>query len=136
MPPIQNPTNNTLDPQAVLVTEEELEAEVLGLDRDTDIAILQVSIDDLTGMRLDAGYFVPSPFLLTRAREMVGVRLDSGDFLSLSRQARRMLDEAGFPVTVARVVDRDAIIHNTETTTVAGAKAETVSCGMTWWSPC
>ncbi len=35
--------------------------------------------------------------LRRRGHEMVGIRLDSGDFLELSRQARRMLDKAGFP---------------------------------------
>ena len=34
--------------------------------------------------------------LRRRGFEMVGVRLDSGDFVDLSRQARRMLDAAGF----------------------------------------
>jgi len=35
--------------------------------------------------------------LRERGSEMVGIRLDSGDLLSLSIDARRMLDEAGFP---------------------------------------
>jgi nicotinate phosphoribosyltransferase len=34
--------------------------------------------------------------LRARGREMQGIRLDSGDLLQLSRQARRRLDEAGF----------------------------------------
>ncbi len=34
--------------------------------------------------------------LRRRGHEMVGVRLDSGDFIELSREARRMLDAAGF----------------------------------------
>src|SRR5262249_7231917 len=35
--------------------------------------------------------------LRKRGHEMVGVRLDSGDRVALSIEARRMLDEAGFP---------------------------------------
>lgn len=35
--------------------------------------------------------------LRAQGREMIGIRLDSGDLAYLSIQARRMLDEAGFP---------------------------------------
>ncbi len=35
--------------------------------------------------------------LRRRGHEMAGIRLDSGDFVSLSRDARGMLDDAGFP---------------------------------------
>ena len=35
--------------------------------------------------------------LRERGYEMLGVRLDSGDLVELSREARRLLDEAGFP---------------------------------------
>jgi nicotinate phosphoribosyltransferase len=35
--------------------------------------------------------------LRAKGHELVGVRIDSGDLAYLSRQARRMLDEAGFP---------------------------------------
>ncbi len=35
--------------------------------------------------------------LRRRGHEMAGIRLDSGDFVNLSREARRMLDDAGFP---------------------------------------
>ncbi len=35
--------------------------------------------------------------LREKGHELVGVRLDSGDLAFLSREARRMLDEAGFP---------------------------------------
>jgi nicotinate phosphoribosyltransferase len=36
-------------------------------------------------------------FLRSQGKEMVGIRLDSGDLAWLSREARRLLDEAGFP---------------------------------------
>ncbi|HXV28002.1 MAG TPA: nicotinate phosphoribosyltransferase [bacterium] len=35
--------------------------------------------------------------LRSRGHEMVGIRLDSGDLADLSREARKILDEAGFP---------------------------------------
>lgn len=35
--------------------------------------------------------------LRSRGHELVGIRLDSGDIAYLSKEARRMLDEAGFP---------------------------------------
>jgi nicotinate phosphoribosyltransferase len=36
-------------------------------------------------------------WLRAQGREMLGIRLDSGDLAWLSQQARKMLDEAGFP---------------------------------------
>lgn len=36
-------------------------------------------------------------WLRGQGKEMIGIRLDSGDLAWLSQQARRMLDEAGFP---------------------------------------
>jgi len=38
--------------------------------------------------------------LRERGHEMVGIRLDSGDLAYLSREARRLLDDAGFPDAV------------------------------------
>jgi nicotinate phosphoribosyltransferase len=43
-----------------------------------------------------------------RGQEMIGIRLDSGDLAYLSIEARRMLDEAGFPnATIAASNDLD-----------------------------
>jgi nicotinate phosphoribosyltransferase len=49
--------------------------------------------DTLTGVKnaIEAGRS-----LRERGHRMAGIRLDSGDLLSLSREARRLLDEAGF----------------------------------------
>ena len=41
---------------------------------------------------------------------LLGIRLDSGDFVTLSRQARQLLDQAGFP-TAAIVVSGDLDEH-------------------------
>jgi len=39
-------------------------------------------------------------WLRSQGKELVGIRLDSGDLAWLSQEARRMLDEAGFPEAV------------------------------------
>src|SRR6185436_9018918 len=61
--------------------------------------------------------------LRERGYEMAGVRLDSGDLAYLSIEARRLLDEAGFPKTsivasndldenvIASLKDQDAAIN-------------------------
>jgi len=53
--------------------------------------------DTLEGVRhaIEAGRW-----LREHGHEMIGIRLDSGDLAALSVQARRMLDEAGFPKAV------------------------------------
>lgn len=53
--------------------------------------------DTLEGVRraIDVGHR-----LRERGHEMVGIRLDSGDLAFLSIEARRLLDEAGFPKAV------------------------------------
>jgi nicotinate phosphoribosyltransferase len=39
-------------------------------------------------------------WLRTQGKELIGIRLDSGDLAWLSQEARRLLDEAGFPKAV------------------------------------
>jgi nicotinate phosphoribosyltransferase len=45
--------------------------------------------------------------------QLLGIRLDSGDFVALSRQSRQLLDEAGFPAA-AIVVSGDLDEHRIE----------------------
>ncbi len=60
-----------------------------------DRAILLVdTYDTLAGVRRAA---VVARELAASGHRLVGIRLDSGDLLSLSREARTILDEAGFP---------------------------------------
>lgn len=50
--------------------------------------------------------------LRASGHEPVGIRIDSGDITSLSRQARKMLDEAGFPkakITISNALDENII---------------------------
>ena len=52
---------------------------------------------ELEAFRKYAELFPTSCLLLVDTYEPAGIRLDSGDLAYLSREARRMLDEAGFP---------------------------------------
>jgi nicotinate phosphoribosyltransferase len=66
--------------------------------------------------------------LRTRGSELNGIRLDSGDLAYLSRQARIMLDEAGFP-KVAIVASNDLDEHLITTLKQQGAKIDTWGIG-------
>jgi nicotinate phosphoribosyltransferase len=51
-------------------------------------------------------------WLRERGHELAGIRLDSGDIAALSREARRMLDAAGFPgvkILASNEIDEQAI---------------------------
>src|SRR5512138_1113660 len=51
-------------------------------------------------------------WLRAHGKELVGIRLDSGDLAWLSQEARRMLDEAGFPdasILASNELDEDVI---------------------------
>ena len=66
--------------------------------------------------------------LRAEARELLGVRLDSGDLAHLSIEARRMLDEAGFPdvkITASNDLDEHLIgsLHE------QGARIDTFGVG-------
>lgn len=58
--------------------------------------------------------------LREKGYEMVGIRLDSGDLAELSKQARRMLDEAGFP-KAAIVASNELDEHRIEALKEQGA---------------
>ena len=52
--------------------------------------------------------------LRAKGKEPVGIRLDSGDLAYLSKKARKMLDEAGFPnaiIVASNDLDADTIWH-------------------------
>ena len=61
-----------------------------------DSTILLVDTYDTLGSGLPNAITVARE-LRGRGHELVGIRIDSGDLAYLSREARRMLDEAGFP---------------------------------------
>lgn len=79
----------------VLAFDSELEAfETYAEAMPNNCVFLVDTYDSLTGVRhaVEIGRK-----LRERGHEMIGVRLDSGDLAWLSREARRILDEAGFP---------------------------------------
>jgi len=61
----------------------------------TDTVLLVDTYDTLRGVR----NAIEAVEELTGRKELKGVRMDSGDMLSLSKEARRILDEAGFNST-------------------------------------
>ncbi|MEM3957063.1 MAG: nicotinate phosphoribosyltransferase [Thermoproteota archaeon] len=61
----------------------------------TDTVLLVDTYDTLRGVR----NAIKAVEELTGKKELKGVRMDSGDMLSLSKEARRILDEAGFSST-------------------------------------
>lgn len=61
----------------------------------TDTVLLVDTYDTLRGVR----NAIEAVEELTGRKELKGVRMDSGDMLSLSKEARRILDEAGFNAT-------------------------------------
>jgi len=61
----------------------------------TDTVLLVDTYDTLRGVRNT----IEAVEELTGRKELKGVRMDSGDMLSLSKEARRILDEAGFNAT-------------------------------------
>ncbi len=66
--------------------------------------------------------------LRRQGHEMAGLRLDSGDFVSLSREARRMLDEAGFPAASV-VASNDLDEYRIERLKAAGAAIDVWGVG-------
>ncbi len=57
-----------------------------------------VFLVDTYGTREGIGHAIEAArWLRSQGKELIGIRLDSGDLAWLSQEARRMLDEAGFP---------------------------------------
>ncbi|TWU22536.1 Nicotinate phosphoribosyltransferase pncB2 [Novipirellula galeiformis] len=76
--------------------------------------------DSLNGVRNAISVAIE---LRNQGHEMIGIRLDSGDILSLSKQARVMLDEAGF--SEAKIVaSNDLDEHEIERLKRAGAEVD------------
>jgi nicotinate phosphoribosyltransferase len=76
------------------------------------------TFDTLNGVKkaIEMGHW-----LREKGHQLVGIRLDSGEFISLSQQARQMLDEAGFEQ--ARIVaSNDLDEHLIDDLKMAGTK--------------
>jgi nicotinate phosphoribosyltransferase len=91
-----------------------------------DSAILLIdSYDTLEGARKAV---IVARELAARGQALAGVRLDSGDLLALSREVRRILDQAGFP-GVRIVVSGGLDEHDIETLLAAGAPVDAFGVG-------
>jgi nicotinate phosphoribosyltransferase len=89
------PVSGTMAHSFVTAFSDELEAFRAYASAFPDSAILLIdSYDTLEGARKAV---TVARELAARGQALAGVRLDSGDLLALSRDVRRILDEAGFP---------------------------------------
>ncbi len=89
------PVSGTHAHSWVMVFDTELEAfETYARVLPNNCTFLVDTYDTLEGVRhaIEAGRG-----LRERGHEMIGIRIDSGDLAWLSKQARQLLDEAGFP---------------------------------------
>jgi nicotinate phosphoribosyltransferase len=91
---------------------------------DTSILLLD-TYDTLEGARKAA---VVAGELAAQGHQLVGVRLDSGDLLHLSRDVRRILDAAGFPA-VRILVSGGLDEHDVERLLAAGAPIDAFGVG-------
>jgi len=87
--------------------------------------LLLDSYDTIEGARKAA---VVAREMAAEGKALSGVRLDSGDLLLLSRQVRRILDEAGFPA-VRIVVSGGLDEHDVEALLAAGAPIDAFGIG-------
>jgi nicotinate phosphoribosyltransferase len=116
------PVKGTLAHSWVMCFDHELEAFKTYAEAMPNNCLLLVdTYDTLEGVRnaIEAGRM-----LRGRGQELAGIRLDSGDLARLSIEARRMLDEAGFPDAVI-VGSNDLDEH-----LIAGLKAQGATIGM------
>jgi nicotinate phosphoribosyltransferase len=90
-----------------------------------DAILLLDTYDTLEGARKAT---VVAGELAAQGRQLAGVRLDSGDLLRLSREVRRILDEAGFPA-VRILVSGGLDEHDIERLLAAGAPIDAFGVG-------
>ena len=90
-------------------------------------SILLVDTYDTLGSGLPNALVVARE-LRERGHELRGIRIDSGDLAYLSRQARHMLDEAGFP-GVKVVVSNDLDEHVIESVRHEGGRVDVYGAG-------
>lgn len=89
------PVSGTHAHSWIMSFETELEAFEAYADAFPDQCIFLVdTYDTLNGVK---NAIKVGEILRTKGKEMVGIRIDSGDLAYFSSQARQMLDEAGFP---------------------------------------
>ncbi|ORJ57549.1 nicotinate phosphoribosyltransferase [Geothermobacter hydrogeniphilus] len=95
----------------IMAFDDELSAFRAYAEAFPDNCVLLVDTCDTLGSGLPNAIRVAGE-LRARGHELLGIRLDSGDLAWLSRQARRMLDEAGFPevrIVASNELDEEVI---------------------------
>ncbi len=120
------PVSGTMAHSFVTAFGDELEAFRAYVRAFPDSAILLIdSYDTLEGARKAV---MVARELAARDHALAGVRLDSGDLLALSREVRRILDEAGFP-GVRIVASGGLDEHDIADLVAAGAAVDSFGVG-------
>jgi nicotinate phosphoribosyltransferase len=120
------PVSGTMAHSFVTSFDDELEAFRAYARAFPESAILLIdSYDTLEGARKAV---IVARELATRGHALAGVRLDSGDLLALSREVRRILDEAGLP-GVRIVASGGLDEHDIEALLAAGAPVDAFGVG-------
>jgi nicotinate phosphoribosyltransferase len=120
------PVSGTMAHSFVTAFGEELEAFRAYARAFPDSTILLIdSYDTLEGARKAV---IVARELAAQGHALAGVRLDSGDLLALSREVRRILNEAGFP-SLRIVASGGLDEHDLETLLAAGAPLDAFGIG-------
>jgi nicotinate phosphoribosyltransferase len=120
------PVSGTMAHSFVTAFRDELEAFRAYARAFPDGAILLIdSYDTLEGARKAV---TVARELAAQGHALAGVRLDSGDLLALSREVRRILDEAGFP-GVRIVASGGLDEHDIASLVAAGAPVDSFGVG-------
>ena len=120
------PLSGTMAHSYVVAFADELESFRAYARAFPENAILLLdTYDTLEGARKAA---VVAGEMAAQGRQLAGVRLDSGDLLRLSREVRRILDQAGFPA-VRILVSGGLDEHDVERLLAAGAPIDAFGIG-------
>ena len=120
------PVSGTMAHSFVTAFEKEIDAFRAYADAFPDNCVLLIdTYDTIHGVR---NAIEVARYLRQRGTSLIGVRLDSGDMVSLSVEVRRVLDEAGFPdvkIFASSGLDEFSISHLLE----KGAKIDAFGVG-------
>ncbi|MBS2034081.1 nicotinate phosphoribosyltransferase [bacterium] len=121
------PVRGTQAHSWIMSFADELESFRAYAHRYPDSALLLVDTYDTLGSGVPNAIIVAQE-LREKGHELAGIRLDSGDLAALSIEARRMLDEAGFP-EVRIVASNDLDEYLVESLRAQGARIDTWGVG-------
>lgn len=121
------PVRGTQAHSWIMSFADELESFRAYAHRYPDSALLLVDTYDTLGSGVPNAITVARE-LREQGHELAGIRLDSGDLAALSIEARRMLDDAGFP-NVRIVASNDLDEYLVESLRAQGARIDTWGVG-------